>query len=137
VLSAELPFDGDVQLPSQGATQVLSLDLPAGQAIVTATVAVTNRGDNDHQVDVWFTATNPAGMNIAGPRSAQIGLAPGLDASVTLGPVVASLPNPTTLLLIAQRDATVPSDGVWVTEGTALMNRAGATGMVALLSTPQ
>lgn len=129
VYAAELPFDGDIQL-GQFANQILSFTVPAGHYQASANVAIANRTDDTCRVDVWLTVIG-AGPNIVGPRSVQAWLPPQSDTSVALGPMFASLPGPALVALIAQRD---PLSGnaaqVWVTEGTELMNRSGATGLL-------
>jgi hypothetical protein len=133
VFTAELEYGGDVLLPPGRLASVLVLDVPAGRYVVSATVALSNLGQTAHHVDLWFAAL-PSPLNIAGPRSAQVDLPPGGYASVTLGPVAATV-GPVTLNVIGQRDATNPEDPVWVNEGTGLVNRSGATGVLALGAT--
>jgi len=100
--------------------------------VATSTVALVNLGANSHEVDVWFTAASPPPANVAGPRSVHVGLAAGLVASVALGPVVATVGSSgTTVFVVAQRDTANPEDPVWVVADTGLMNRAGATGILA------
>lgn len=136
IVAAELPFDGDVLIPAGRIGQVLTLDVPGGRAIVSASVAIANRGANPHEVDVWFGlgSTPPGGINFAGPRSAQVGIAAGAHASVSIGPLVATVAGMVTVVLVAQRDADYPDDQVFALEGTDLTNRAGATGMIALVA---
>src|SRR5215475_4370638 len=119
----------DVLLTGTGfITSILPLFIPEGRVIVTATVAVANRSENPHGVDVWMVPTPPP-LAYGGPRSGHIDLGPGGYGSIALGPVAATVqPEGTTLNLVAQRDGTYPSDAVWVVEGTELANRAGATG---------
>lgn len=134
VLAAELPFDGDIRLPPVGAATVLRLHVPPGRIVVSATVAVVNRGVNPHRVDVWMTGQPPPRL-IFGARAGQAWLGPGHVASITIGPAFADVDTPDGIdgVLVAQRDGTDPDDEVWVTEGTEMLNRAGATGILALV----
>ena len=132
IYTAELEFGGDVLVPSGQLGSVLSLVLPAGRFVVTANISLVNRSSNEHSVDVWL-APVPAPTAYAGPRSAHVDLIAGAPASLTVGPVAATVgPAGLTLNLLAQRDATTPADQVWAVEGTALVNRSGATGILAL-----
>jgi hypothetical protein len=135
VYATELGYDQDVQLPPGRLQSVLSMDLPAGARwIVTASATIENRGTDYHMVDLWFASFPPVQQGVVGPRAAHVRLPPGAEATVSLGPVVAtSGTDAATLQLLAQRDADVPpGDEVWIVEGTGLVNRAGATGMVAM-----
>ena len=134
VYSAELPFDGDIQL-GLFANNILSVQLPAGAYQASANVAIVNRGDpvagSAYRVDVWFTVLGTGGASrIAGPRAVQARVLPGMATSVSLGPVFAQVDSDTTLQLVAQRDSLPPGAQIWVTEGTDLMNRAGSTGLL-------
>lgn len=132
IYTAELYPAPDVVVQPGRLTNVLTLALPAGRYVVTASVAVVNRGDSAHDVDLWLNAV-PAPTEFAGPRSGQAALNPGRYASVTLGPVVLSVGgNGLALFVLAQRDTDAPTDEVAVTDGTQLLNRAGATALLAL-----
>ena len=128
VYAVELLFDGDVRINTV-ATEILRLDVPAGAYQASATAAVANRSDQACRVDVWFTGASPAGLTVVGPRAAQMWLEAGQIGSVSLGPVLGMLAGDATVMLIAQRDGPGGAD-IWVTEGTDLMNRAGATGLM-------
>jgi hypothetical protein len=132
VVAVELPFAGDVLLPPGRLQSVLTLSVPAGRVLVSATAAIVNRGTNNHEVDLWLTAV-PSAVSIAGPRAVQLTLGPGMATSVSLGPTLALVGANVTATLIAQRDADNADDQIWITEGTELVNRAGATAMVALI----
>ena len=134
VVADELPYDGNVLLSAGRLTQVLTIAVPPGVTLVFAAMALANRGDNPHEVDVWFGSSSPPTGGIAGPRAAQVSIPPSGHASVTLGPVVATGTGPASVSLIAQRDATFPDDQVFALEGTELVNRAGATGIVAFVT---
>lgn len=132
VYAAELPFDADIQLGAF-ATNVLSLQVPPGAYQASASVALANRGDNAYRVDVWMTVLGSGGATqIGGPRASQILLQPNSTATLPVGPVsgVFAGDQPATVQLVAQRDPLPPGAQVWITEGTDLMNRAGATGLL-------
>ena len=133
VYAVELPYEGDVLLrPSL--VQVLALAIPAGRALVYGTVGLVNNSPNVHDVDVWLNAVPPP-ASVLGPRAAHVTLAPLAVASVALGPALAVIGDGgTSALVVAQRDDRQPSDEVWAVEGTTLLRRAGATGLVALMS---
>jgi hypothetical protein len=131
VYANELDFGGDVLLPPDRLQQVLTLAVPAGRWVVTVSLSLANRGANVHTVDVW-TNVLPSPASIVGPRSAQVPLDVGGAASVTIGPTVAVVGTGAAIVVLAYRDADNPDDPVWVTEGTQLVNRSGATGIVAL-----
>ena len=132
IYTAELYPAPDVVVQPGRLTNVLTLALPPGRYVVTASVAVVNRGDSAHEVDLWLNAIPPP-TEFAGPRSGQAALDPGRYASVTIGPVVFSVGGAgLSVFILAQRDADAPSDEVAVTDGTQLLNRAGATAMLAL-----
>jgi hypothetical protein len=128
VYAAELPFDGDIRLGGF-ATQVLSVAVPAGHYQGSANVAISNRTDTPYRVDVWFTVVGGS-ANIGGPRATQALVPPQSATSIALGPVFATLLNDAIVQLVAQRDPLPQDADVWVTEGTDLMNRAGATGLL-------
>lgn len=135
VYAVELTFGQDVRLPPGQLAPILAIDVPAASRwIVTAAATVENRGTEYHSVDLWFAAFPPVQQGVVGPRAAHVRLPPGGESTVSLGPVLAtSGAAAATLQLLAQRDADVPpGDQVWIVEGTGLVNRAGATGMVAL-----
>jgi len=123
VFAAELPWD--TEIPVRNApTAVLELAVPAGAWLASASVAVVNRGGSGYRVDVWVTATGYG--RVAGPRAAQGWLMAGEACSVTLGPVFATLTADTSVLVVAQTDG----PEIYITEGTDLLNRAGATGLL-------
>jgi len=126
VFAAELPFDGDV-LVNSTPTMVLQLDIPPGRWLASATVALANYGDQGIQTDVWLTGTSSAGLTVAGPRAAQVDLPAGEVASVALGPVFVDAPGGVSGLVIAQAEL---SGYIVAREGTELLNRAGATGLL-------
>ena len=128
VYAAELPFDGDIRL-GPFANGVLAVDVPAGVYLASANVALANRTDTAYRVAVWFTAFGgPA--QVAGPRAVQAWLPPQSATSVALGPVFATFDGDATVQLVAQRDPLPTMADVWVTQGTDLLNRAGATGLL-------
>jgi hypothetical protein len=135
IYTAELPFGVEVPVQPGRISSVLTLNLPAGRYALSAVVAVVNRGADAHDVDVWLTSVPPP-TEFAGPRSAQVPLDPGKYATVNIGPVVLSAgANGVQAIVLAQRDANATDDApnvVVVTEGTALLNRSGATAMLAL-----
>jgi hypothetical protein len=127
-----MQYGDDVLLTPGQLRPVLALTVPGGQWVATATVALVNRGANAHAVDVWVAAVPPP-QSLAGPRAAHATVGPGQAVSVSVGPLVAMVgPLGTAATLIAQRDPNNPEDEVWAVEGTDLMNRAGATGIVAV-----
>lgn len=123
VYGVELPYDGDVRIQAT-VTGILTLHVPAGAWMASATVGLTNRGADPARVDVWATASGFA--TVFGPRSGQVALAGGAGASVTVGPVFATLTQDSDVLVVAAAD---PGD-IWATEGTGFMNRAGATALL-------
>lgn len=131
IYTAELYPAPDVVVPPGRIATVLTLTLPAGRYVVTASAAVVNRGESAHEVDIWLNAIPPP-TEFAGPRSAQCALDPGKYASVNLGPVVVNVPNALQLFLLCQRDTDAPTEEVAITDGTQLLNRAGATALLAL-----
>jgi hypothetical protein len=132
-LGVELPHGGDIRLGAGSLAVVLAQMVPAGRALVIATVTVENVSANPHTVDLWFNAVPPP-ASLVGPRAASRTLVAGAWESVSLGPVVADVrAGGTETLLLAQRDATAPADDVWIRDSTSVLNRAGATGLVALL----
>jgi len=128
VYAAELPFGGDVRINATP-TEVIRVDVPLGAYQGSATVAVANRDTAARRVDVWITATATAGLRVAGPRAAQADIPPGGVATVALGPVFGAAEGPATVLVVAQRDGPTAAE-VWATEGTELLNRAGATAIL-------
>lgn len=130
---AELPIDGDVLLSPQGfITAVLSMGLPAGRFMVTATMALENLGANPHDVAIYGTSVPPP-VTFTGTRSAQVTIPPGGIATVNLGPFVAEIGAAGVVAwLNAQRDSSYPDEQVWAREATRVGNRAGATGIAAL-----
>lgn len=134
-LAVELTFGQDILLPPARLRSVLSLAVPAGRWLISASATLENRSTTDfHEVDLWFAALPPPQNGVVGPRAAHARMPPGGYITVGLGPVVADLGTlPSSVQLLAQRDPDVPpGDEVWIVEGTGLVNRAGATGMVAL-----
>jgi Collagen triple helix repeat (20 copies) len=132
-LAAELMFGQDILLPPNRLQSVIALTLPPGQWFVSAVAALENRGTDFHEVDLWFAAIPPPSGGVVGPRASHARLPAGGYSSVALGPVVAISTATSVVSLLAQRDDdTPPGDQVWVVEGTGLVNRAGATGIVAL-----
>jgi hypothetical protein len=133
-LAVELTFGQDILLPAGRLQSVLALAVPAGRWFVSASATLENRSTTDfHEVDLWFAALPPPQNGVVGPRACHARMPPGGYITVALGPVVADLGTlPASVQLLAQRDPDVPADEVWVVEGTGLVNRAGATGMVAL-----
>jgi hypothetical protein len=134
VVGVELTFGQDVLLPPGRLQQILTMDLPAGNWLVSAGISIENQGTDFHEVDLWFASIPPPQGLFVGPRAAHTRLPAGGFTSVQLGPTIVDLGGiDVTVSLLAQRDADVPpGDQVWVVEGTGLVNRAGATGMVAL-----
>ena len=130
VFDAVLPFAGDV-LIRPTLSQVLTLPVPAGRYVVSTTVGLVNRGAVALRVDVWLNAL-PAPLEFVGPRAFQVDLEPGGVASLTIGPAVVGLGTGAAIVVLAQRSAGGSADEVWATEGTALMNRSGATGVTAI-----
>ena len=91
-------------------------------------MALANRGDVGARVDVWFGVFGSGGASrVAGPRAVQIRLEAGATTSAAIGPVFATLDSDTIVQLVAQCD---PGAEIWVTEGTDLLNRAGATALL-------
>jgi hypothetical protein len=134
VHAIELADENDVQLSWQGfISGVLSMGLPAGRFVVTATVALENRTDNAVDVAVWGTSIPPP-TSLGGTRSAQVTLEPGAATSVTLGPFVIVVGLGGVVgWLNAQRSVGASDDGgVWATAATRLGFRAGATGITAM-----
>ena len=132
MLSAELDYQQDVLLSGDRLTAVVSLVIPAGRWVVSATVALGNRGTVAHDVDVW-TGANPPPLAFAGPRSVHVTLGPGEVSSVTIGPfVIMAGPGGITGTVVAQRDPSAPGDQVFALADTGVMTRAGATGMLAM-----
>lgn len=132
VYAAELPWDGDI-LVGAFATNVLAVQVPAGHYQASAGVCLANRSDAAYRVDVWLTAVGGGGATrIGGPRATQVRLEPNSSASVAIGPVFGEFEgdNPVTVQLVAQRDPLPAGAQVWITEGTDLGNRAGATGLL-------
>jgi len=127
--AAELPFQGDIRVSSV-ITAVLSLPVPAGIYQASANLAISNRTDLDYQVVVWVTVLGGS-PNLAGPRAVEAALPPHTSTSVALGPVLVTLQGAATIQLLAQRDGTAVAAEIWITEGTDLNNRAGATGLLA------
>lgn len=126
VFAVELPYDGDTRI-NPTPTGVLELAIPAGTWLATASVAVSNRGTDSAQVDVWLSVVGPGGARrVLGPRAGQMHLAAGAASSVEVGPVLASIDSDLDVVVLAQAD---PGE-LWATEGTDLMNRAGATGLL-------
>ena len=68
----------------------------------------------------------------ASPRAASVGLPAQVSASLTLGPVAADIGGSVTVLVMVQADGA----GVVATADASLAQaqRAGATGMVALIA---
>jgi hypothetical protein len=134
VVGIELGYGEDILLPPGRLQGVLSMTLRPARWLVTATVTLENRGAATHEVDLWFSAIPPPSGGIVGPRASHAGIVAGSSITVPLGPVVAEVGNviPISVQLLAQRDPSSPEDEVWVVEGTGVVNRAGATGMVAL-----
>ena len=132
VLSGLLPDGGDV-LVNTTVTQILSLDLPGGTAMVTASVLLANRSDNPHEVDLWFGSVPPPTGGVSGPRATSATLPPNSLVDVSFGPVVAI--GAGTLHVVAQRDTNNPTDQVFALAASDLLNRAGTTGFVALVTT--
>lgn len=131
VFSDEVQHERDVRI-NNTPTGVLRLELPSGRYVVTATVCVHNRDEVRHEVAIWFAPSGGTGpRSFHGPRSAYLVLEAGAAASVELGPVAVELGGPTTADVVAQRDGANMGE-VWALEGTPLLNRAGATGVVAL-----
>jgi len=130
IYAAELPYEGDVLLSGQGfITEIVGVDVPAGNYLALAEATVANRGANPHIVVLWLAAVPPA-QGVAGPRAAQVNLEPGQTASVTVGPAVAPVGAAgTRASLIAQRDGGYPADEVWALEAAG-DGRAGATGII-------
>lgn len=126
--AAELPFDGDIRVSSV-ITSVLSVAVPAGTYQASANVAISNRTDTAYRVVVWVTMLGGS-PNMAGPRAVEAWLPPQSASSVALGPVLINVAGVSTVQLLAQRDGLTPPDEVWITEGTDLNNRAGATGLL-------
>jgi hypothetical protein len=115
------------------ATNVLAVQVPAGHYQASAGVSLANRGDAAYRVDVWLTVMGGGGATrIGGPRATQVRLEPGAVTTVNLGPVFGEFEgdNPATVQLVAQRDPLPPGAQIWITEGTDLMNRSGATGLL-------
>ena len=132
VVATEMAFGADVLLTPGQLRSVLALTVPAGEWVATATVALVNRGANPHAVDVWVAAV-PSPQSLAGPRAAHATLGPGEAVSVQVGPLVAVLGGVgAAATLLAQRDPNNPEDEVWAVEGTDYVNRAGATGILAV-----
>jgi hypothetical protein len=137
VLALELEYGRDVPILPV-VTAVLTLMVPAGEWVIHAKVGLINRGTHDHEVDAWLSATPGDGMAITytGPRSGDVTVPAGAGASIQLGPVAGVISGPLELelpvLVVAMRDGPWPDDLVVASEGTALHNRAGATGIVAL-----
>lgn len=130
----ELPDENDVQLSPQGfITSVVSIGLPPGRFVVTATMALENRTTAAQDVAVYGTSVPPP-ASLAGTRSAQVTIAAGGAVSVTLGPFVIEVGLGGVVgWLNAQRTPGQAGDGgVWATAATRLANRAGATGITAL-----
>ena len=133
IYAAELIFGQDIQLPAVGLASVLSLELPEGRFVVSGAAAVVNAGANPHTVELWFSPSATPPLSAAGPRAAQVQLAPGAAATVSLGPVLVLIgPAGLPFDLVARRDGTYPADAVTVREGTEMSNRAGATGITAI-----
>ena len=131
-MAAELGYQDNVLIPSDRLASVIQLDVPAGRWVVSATVSLGNQGASPHDVDVWIGAGTPVG-SFAGPRSGHVTVGPGEVATVTLGPFVAvAAAGGSTAVVVAQRDATFPTDQVYALGDTGVMTRAGATGMLAL-----
>jgi hypothetical protein len=131
---AELAFGADVQLIPGRIFQVLTLALPLSHRFaVTGGAAVVNRHATQPARVVAWLAMLPSPEGIHGPRSAQVDLAPGAAATLTIGPAVTrTRADVASVMTIAcQADA----GDVWVTEGTELLNRSGATGLLALGAT--
>jgi hypothetical protein len=133
VLALELEWGRDIPILST-ITSVLTLMVPAGEWLIYAGLGLINRGDVPADVDAWLAANPGGGMAVtyAGPRAGQATVQPGKGATIQLGPVAGAITGPLELpvLLVAQRDA--GGGEVVASEGTALHNRAGATGIVAL-----
>jgi len=87
-----------------------------------------NRGPDTVGVVAWLTLVTGSGRRVAGPRAAQVDLPELGVATLTLGPVFATVDTDATVALIAQREP--GSAGVVATEGTDYLNRAGATGIL-------
>ena len=126
--AAEIPFAGDVRVSSV-ITSVLSLPIPAGTYQASANVAISNRTDTAYRVVVWVTMLGGS-PNMSGPRAVEATLPPQSSTSVALGPVLITIAGAATVQLLAQRDGTPGAVEVWITEGTDLSNRAGATGLL-------
>lgn len=138
VYTAELPYDGDVQLSPQGfITEVLSLGVPGGAYVVTASMGLANREADPLDVVVYATSVPPP-LQFAGPRSGQATIPPGGAVTVTLGPFVAEVQAAGVVATLVAQRAPGPAGGggVWATEGTQLGNRAGATGITLLGTGP-
>ena len=129
VYAAELPFGGDIQLGAFVNNILTLTGIPAGNYQVSANVAIANRTDTAYRVDVWLTVLGGS-PRLSGPRAVQAWLPPQSTASVALGPMFATVTDTANFALIAQRDPTPAGAQVWVTEGTDLMNRSGATGLL-------
>jgi len=131
VVATELAADVAIRT---ALVSVLTLAIPAGRVLVTGLVGLVNRSDNPHAIDVWLNAVPPP-ASFVGPRAAHVALPARGFASVGIGPVVAVVgAGGTSAVVVAQRDATFPDDEVYAIEGTELLNRAGATGLVALVT---
>ncbi len=132
--AVELPDEADVQLSWQGfISGVVSIGLPAGRFVVTATMALENRTTSAVDVAVWGTSVPPP-SSLSGTRSAQVTLEPGAATSVTLGPFVidVGLAGVVGWLNGARSVGTEGDGGVWATAATRLGYRAGATGITAM-----
>ena len=130
VYEAELEFGGDVSLIPGRIVQVLTMALPlAHRFVVTGAASVVNRGSTPARVVAWL-AMLPSPAGIHGPRSGQVDLAPGASATISIGPAVTvTRADVASLMTIA---AEADGGDVWVREGTELLNRTGATGLLAL-----
>lgn len=133
IFTRELLYDEDVRIEPT-VTGILALDLPPGRYVVTATICIANRTDALRTVDVWLTAVPPP-SSLAGPRASTVALGPGGVASITVGPVATITDRALAGQLVAQHDGTRGED-VWALEGTPVVNRAGATAILALGTDP-
>lgn len=131
-MASELDYAQDVLLSSDRLVSVVSLAVPPGRWVVSATVALGNKSTNPHDVDLWVGA-NPPPVSFAGPRSVHVSLGAGEVTSVTIGPFVAVVGAAgLTATVVSQRDPSTPTDQVYALADTGVMTRAGATGMLAL-----
>jgi Collagen triple helix repeat (20 copies) len=132
IFTAKPPDGAEATVQPGRLTQILTMAVPAGRYVVNASACVVNRGVNPHDVDLWLN-TLPAPLEFAGPGAAPLALDAGRFGAASLGPLVITAgPLGLVVLLLAQRDTAAPNDVVVITEGTPLLNRAGATAMLAL-----